>query len=653
MAKTKDAAGGIGNGEILAEIRLIDLIQRIETKLVIQPNTIRFAELADAYIGIGNYDEAIRLCTEGLSHYPNYGPAHLVLARAYYRSGNKAKAREILEAYLNVSPANSSAHKLLGDIALEADDIKSAVTRYRTALRMDPINREVIQQLVDLKDAYQKVKDSGDEDEPADAKPFVAEKPPAPVTEKKKAIPTPAAETRKEAAPTVVKDEAKDAEAELLIRHDLVEVAARSKKTADVAEETPVETKTPREIPKKKEEPAPVVTPPKPVEPAVVKSPASSDELGGLIPSYTDAQGKHYFCVDDELSFAEYKKRKALIDAGKAVLMSRAELDDLMSRAAPPKKPKAAAKEDVAEKAPKAKKEKPVVEETVAPSDGETLLSLDEQEAALDELEISYKDYLDILTDESLLMEALFTEEEPYGALEEQDLSLVSKLAGELPDTPISYHDYLSGLTDFSERREAELADDEKALSLAEYSASVDDEPMDFHAFLMTAPDAAAIEASLARVETEPEMTYAEYLDAVPEPLKKEASLEEPALPATPVVEKPVAPPKPVIKPPEPAVEVPKPKPTPVVKPAAVETIEAEEEIEEEIVEETGEIETTEINPNDATLELVESYVTMGQFGTAYKVCKILKQKNPTDAKIDRKMLELKRLYLWSSQLAG
>lgn len=651
MAKTKDAAGGIGNGEILAEIRLIDLIQRIETKLVIQPNTIRFAELADAYIGIGNYDEAIRLCTEGLSHYPHYGPAHLVLARAYYRSGNKAKAREILEAYLNVSPANSGAHKLLGDIALEADDIKSAVTRYRTSLRMDPINREIIQQLVDLKDAYQKIKDSGDEDEPADAKPIVIEKPPTP--EKKTEIPTPAAEPKKEAAPPVVKDEAKEAEAELLIRHDLVEVAARSKKTVDVAEEIPVETKTPREIPKKKEEP--VETPPEPVEPAVVKPTASADELGGLIPSYTDAQGKYYFCVDDELSFAEYKKRKALIDAGKAVLMSRAELDDLMSRAVPAKKTKAAAQEDVAEKAPppKAKKEKPVVEKTVAPSDGETLLSLDEQEAALDELEISYKDYLDILTDESQLMEALFTEEEPYGTLEDQDLSLVSKLAGESPDTPISYNDYLSGLTGVSERREAEFADDEKALSFAEYSASMDDEPMDFHTFLLTDPDAAAIEASLALVETEPVMTYAEYLDAVPESLKKEATLEAPTPPAAPVVEKPVTPPKPAVKPSEPAVEVPKPKPTPVVTPAAVDTIEAEEEIEEEVVEETGEIETTEINPNDATPELVESYVAMGQFGTAYKVCKILKQKNPTDAKIDRKMLELKRLYLWSTQLAG
>jgi len=59
------------------------------------------------------------------------------------------------------------------------------------------------------------------------------------------------------------------------------------------------------------------------------------------------------------------------------------------------------------------------------------------------------------------------------------------------------------------------------------------------------------------------------------------------------------------------------------------------------------------INPNDASIELVENYVAAGQFGTAYKVCKLLKQKTPSDAKIDRKMLELKRLYLWSTQLAG
>lgn len=653
MAKTKEATPGIGNGEILAEIKLIDLIQRIETKLVIQPNTIRFAELADAYIGIGNYDEAIRLCTEGLAHYPHYGPAHLVLARAHYRSGNKAKAREILESYLNVSPANSSAHKLLGDIALEGDDIRSAVNRYRTALRMDPINRDVIQQLVDLKDAYQKVKDGAEDDEPADARPLVIEKPPAPstLTEKKKEAPTTTTETGKK--PTATKDTEKVSEADLLIRHDLVDLAAKSKKSADVVDETPIETKAPpKKIPEKKEEPAPVVTPSKSTEPPAVKPAASADELGGLIPSYTDAQGKYYFCVDDELSFPEYKKRKALIDAGKAVLMSRAELDDLISRAAPVKKPRDVAKEEVPP--PKAKIEKPAVDETAEPADAETLLSLDEQEAALDELEISYKDYLDILTDEALLMEALFTEEEPYGGLEDQDLSLVSKLAGESPDTPMSYHDYVASLTDASDRHEAKFADDEKAMSLAEYSASLDDEPIDFRTFLMTSPEAAAIEASLQPVDSEPELTYAEYLASVPDTLKKEASFEAPvSSPAIQEVEKPVAPSKPVVKPPEPTVEVPKPKvtPAPSVKPAAVETVEVEEE--EEIVEETEEIETTEINPNDATPELVDTYIAAGQFGTAYKVCKILKQKSPTDAKVDRKMLELKRLYLWSTQLAG
>jgi len=52
-------------------------------------------------------------------------------------------------------------------------------------------------------------------------------------------------------------------------------------------------------------------------------------------------------------------------------------------------------------------------------------------------------------------------------------------------------------------------------------------------------------------------------------------------------------------------------------------------------------------------MEMVEKFAQAGQFGMSYKVCKMLKMKNPTDAKVDRKVLELKRLYLWSSQLVG
>ncbi len=650
MAKTKETPAGIGNGEILAEIKLIDLIQRIETKLVIQPNTIRFAELADAYVGIGNYDEAIRLCTEGIAHYPNYGPARLVLARAHYRSGNKAKAQEILEQYLTVSPANVSAHKLLGDISLEGDDIKSAVNRYRTALRMDPVNREVIQQLIDLKDAFQKVKDGGDDDEPADAKPLVLEKktPAAPVVSKK---PEP-----KETATPVQAEAKKDHEADLLIRHDLIDLAAKSKTEQDTSSsEEPADVKP-------VEEPVAQPAVSKKAEPPVVK-PAAAEELGNLVPSFTDTQGKYYFCVDDELSFPDYKKRKTLIDAGKAALLSRAEIDALIEKASPGKTTDSEITfKHTPETIPsplKSKSEKlPSFEESAVSSMSDESMSVDEQEAALDELEISYKDYLDILTDESLLMEALFTDEEPYGTMEDEGLSLVSKLAGEAAEAPISYRDYVASLTSESDRNDARLDGEDAEMSLAEFTAAEADEPVDFHTFLQTASDASDIQASLAGEE--PAISYADYLSAIPDSLKQEASFETPAAAKAPEpkVEKAAplpTPPKTVVQPPASVKEVPTPKveaviPKPVEPAAADEEL---EEVEEEIVDETEEVETTEINPNDASLELVESYVASGQFGTAYKVCKLLKQKNPSDAKIDRKMLELKRLYLWSTQLAG
>lgn len=85
----------------------------------------------------------------------------------------------------------------------------------------------------------------------------------------------------------------------------------------------------------------------------------------------------------------------------------------------------------------------------------------------------------------------------------------------------------------------------------------------------------------------------------------------------------------------------------PVLSQATAETTEETEEGYGETFEEE------EVNPQDATPELVEKLAARGQFGTAYKVCKMLKVKNPTDAKVDRKILELKRLYVWSSQMVG
>ncbi len=670
----------ISNQEILAEINLISQIQQIETRLAVDPESLRFAQLADAYLGIGDFDHAIALCEKGMQKHPNYDTGTLVLARSYYLSGNKMKAREVLQNFLTTNPASLAGHKLLGDLALEEDDVNGTVSHYRIALRFDPINRQIIQTLVDLKDKYQKLKESksGDEEEEAEVKSIPKAVIPKPVAEK------PAEKIQPEILETAKpKTEAVKEESRL---ENFIEDAIQ-----------PAEDKFAFKEPQPKSAVSESSVISEEVKPVVQQTVASE-----FSPAYTDEKGVMYFYDDDEVSFDQYKKRLELQKAGKALIIERALLDQKLIE----KGVKSAAKESKSEDVftqmesafetdTKTGLSEPVAETRPAKEpaqftsfedhinesmarEEEELLSEAEQEAALSELEISYKDYLDILTSEDDLLEALFQEETKTGMEEAEDKVsriLKSALGEEAPapsdtDQPLAYLDYLQSLEDESDIAEASFAeetplDDGEPIGFGEFSAYLDnaDEAIDFETYAVILRAEGVSSDSLWEMKSVaegPGLKYDEYMASVSELEKAEAAFEtiKEAKPsekpiqqaaAEPVIEEMVTEIKteerPVAKI-EPYEQ--KPKLTPVAAQVTEEV--AEEDIAEEIIEETTE---EEINPQEATPELVEKLASRGQFGTAYKVCKMLKVKNPTDAKVDRKILELKRLYVWSSQMVG
>ncbi|MCB0832515.1 MAG: tetratricopeptide repeat protein [Bacteroidetes bacterium] len=695
MARAREtAAPSISNDEIIAEINLIEQIQQIESRLAYDPRSIRFAQLADAYLGIGNFDTAIGLCEKGLENHPHYDTASLVLAKAYYLSGNKPRAKQVLEDFLQSHPSSLPAHKMLGDLALDEDDVIGTVNHYRIALRFDPINRQIIQTLVDLKDQYQKLKQakSGDEEE-EEAAPVLKSKSPAKTVAAKP----------KPTTKSVVPDDGLDAKVtdDLLLKEEeefrsslettqppsRPPTLASRKSDADVAENTTAKVAQPAVVP--------AATGPLPHGAAMVNK-------AGIL----------YFYDDDEVSFEEYKLRLQMQKEGKAIIMDRAELDQLIAQRVKPPEDKTAElpkepdvtepvldKEDVPEKAVSSGLPDEVQEferaETAAAED--TPLSPEEQEAALEELEMSYHDYLDTLTEEDDLLEALFDQSEEEDAKPVKEVSLLERLTGIGSDAPeensISYADYLNDITDELEREEASF-DDGGLISLDQFSSFLDEssELIDFATFALLASrngEGIDLFEEADTIEEGPAISYGKYVETLSSDEKSEAgvsliqkaeetvdveetvvaeAVEETAVAEAKVVpietkqpevkteplkeemipeEETVSEEQPVV---ETLTEREKPAPTetpkPVLSQAEEEEQEADEEIEEDYTEE-------EINPQDASPELVEKFASRGMYGSAYKVCKMLKVKNPTDAKIDRKILELKRLYLWSSQLVG
>jgi FimV-like protein len=619
--ENRPAAAGISNQEVLAEINLITQIQQIETRLAFQPNTIRFAQLADAYLSIGEFEHAIQACEEGLKIYPYYDTATFVLAKAYYRMGDKKKARAILQEFLASNPAHLAAHKLFGDLSLEEDDVVGSVTHYRIALRMDPINRPIIQSLVDLKESYQKIKaaKSSDEDEEEDVRPLV-QKREIPKAE----IPKPISDK----APVQPKIEKQLAVEEKVVKPEAI----------------------------KKEEL-------KPVEQNIPVS--AVEEIKPVHnPAYTDEKGVLYFYDDDEVSFEEYKQRQAWQKSGKAVIMVREALDAMLAEIRAKSKPPEAKKPAVSEtqKVPTSFEEH--LEHAMSKEEDE-LLSEADQEAALAEMDISYKDYLELLTEESDLLEALFQEEEETG--DEEISPIAGKAAPQAEkrddEKPMAYQDYVEDLTDESEIIEATMAEDhdDSPLSLAEFSEYLDtsDDVIDFatYALISRNGDLAEIMKDAAPADGGSGMSYKDYFSSLTSDAEqREAAFETTVLKPAETKDTAKA---------EPKADIPRPIPEkveaikediapPPVRESAEKPAESIQPVQKEAAEEQTEwMDAEDINPQDATLELVEKLAAQGQYGTAYKVCKMLKAKNPTDAKIDRKILELKRLYLWSSQLVG
>ena len=92
--------------------RIEELRRRIQT----DPASIAFAALADEYLRVGRFDDAIATCTLGLRRHPSYLSARVTLGRALMGAGRIDEAQTELELVLQAAPDNLAAVRALGEI---------------------------------------------------------------------------------------------------------------------------------------------------------------------------------------------------------------------------------------------------------------------------------------------------------------------------------------------------------------------------------------------------------------------------------------------------------------------------------------------------------------------------------------------------------
>jgi tetratricopeptide (TPR) repeat protein len=91
-------------------------IEALRRRVGKDPASIAFGQLAEEYRRGGDYEQAIRICREGLARHPAYLSAQVTLGRALIELGQFDEARKELEAVLSVAPDNLAAIRALAGI---------------------------------------------------------------------------------------------------------------------------------------------------------------------------------------------------------------------------------------------------------------------------------------------------------------------------------------------------------------------------------------------------------------------------------------------------------------------------------------------------------------------------------------------------------
>jgi tetratricopeptide (TPR) repeat protein len=131
----------------MAESPRIDDLRR---RLLADPASIAFAQLAEEYRRAGQLRESIETCRAGLARHPDYMSARITLARALFASGELDQAEHELMAVLRGTPDNLAAVRGLGEIHNRRGDHREALACFEAALALawnDPDLEETVDRL--------------------------------------------------------------------------------------------------------------------------------------------------------------------------------------------------------------------------------------------------------------------------------------------------------------------------------------------------------------------------------------------------------------------------------------------------------------------------------------------------------------------------
>lgn len=118
-------------------------IEELRQRLLKDPGSIAFAQLAEEYRRAGRYRDAIHTCQAGLASHPGYLSARVTLGRALIEIGEFDSAQQELTAVLRLAPENLSAVRGLAEVHRKRGELPEALEQFKSAFELAGKNAAV------------------------------------------------------------------------------------------------------------------------------------------------------------------------------------------------------------------------------------------------------------------------------------------------------------------------------------------------------------------------------------------------------------------------------------------------------------------------------------------------------------------------------
>jgi tetratricopeptide (TPR) repeat protein len=125
-------------------------LTKLEYEFATDPNSEAFIPLAEAYLGMGRFVEAMVVCKKGIKAHPDLPTGRLIMARIYRDQAKHQKAIEEVNKLLKMSPENPDAHRLMGSIHLKLGKTEDGIKSLKKTLDLKPDDQEARESLLKI-----------------------------------------------------------------------------------------------------------------------------------------------------------------------------------------------------------------------------------------------------------------------------------------------------------------------------------------------------------------------------------------------------------------------------------------------------------------------------------------------------------------------